>query len=267
MRRFLSSAVWLAAFAGCGDLRAPRVTWDQLDEQALNSQFASPTGGVTEVLLKQLVASSLEDEVRYASKALGQVIGTVTGSGTGSGAADGSTTGTLQAALTITSSDAYIRASCPGPDTGNPDVTFGHGQVRFDAPGITTKKASLQDGDVLLTFTDCVSGKVTFKGKSAAYYDTTRGLIADLSLELVTVGAAAGEYQQSMRFYGQHVDLLVETPGGTYVVDVGQIPSKITVTGKDATVTCSLNGSKATCEFNGKSVSFDVKEFQKGAGA
>lgn len=174
----------------------------------------------------------------------------------------GETTAKLSSAVTITASNAYIRAACQGPDTSAPDTTFAFGQVRFDVPGIRPNKAALEDSDVLLTFTGCVTGKVTLTGKSSAYYDTSRGMVATLKVVAVVDGIGDVTLDQPIRLNKNVVEVLTETTQGTYVIDLGSLPDRITVTGDGGSISCSLNGSKATCEVAGKSFTFDVRDLK-----
>ncbi|MBT9555986.1 MAG: hypothetical protein IV100_08160, partial [Myxococcales bacterium] len=161
--------------ASCGGVDIPPVRFSQIDEKAVNATFESPTGPLDQEALKELVVASLADDVRVATKALGDTIWNVVENNVEG--RNGATTAKLSSAVTVTASNAYIRAACPGPDASAPDTTFAFGQVRFDAPGIQPSKAALEDGDVLLTFTGCVTGKVTLTGKSSAYYDTSKGMV------------------------------------------------------------------------------------------
>lgn len=242
----------------CGGLDIPAVRFSQIDEKAVNGAFESPTGPLDQEALKQLVVASLADDVRVAAKALGDTIWNVVENNVEG--RTGETTAKLSSAVTVTASNAYIRAACPGPDTSAPDTTFAFGQVRFDAPGIKPNKAALEDGDVLLTFTSCVTGKVTLTGKSSAYYDTAKGMVATLKVGAVIEGIGDVALDQPLRLNKNVVQVLTETPQGTYVIDLGSLPESITVTGDGGSIRCALNGGKATCEVAGKSFTFDVRD-------
>ena len=194
-----------------------------IDEKAVNGEFESPTGPLDQEAVKQLVVASLADEVRVATRALGDTIWNLVEKNVEG--RNGETTAKLSSAVTITASNAYIRAACPGPDTSAPDTTFAFGQVRFDVPGIRPNKAALEDGDVLLTFTGCVTGKVTLTGKSSAYYDTSRGMVATLKVVAVVDGIGDVTLDQPIRLNKNVVEVLTETTQGTTSSTSGLSPT------------------------------------------
>ena len=273
MRRALTimhSVVAIVVAAACGDYEVPPTDWNGVPEkefEALNGQFEDPDGPLTAELLKPILLETLDDEFRLAGKALNDTVGHVLAAQQAE-----TSSGKLTAALTVTGSNAYIRAACPGPDTEHPDVLFGHGQVRFDAPAFLPKqiapgkpiidKATLKDGQVLLTFTDCVSGKVTLKGTSAALYDTAHGLVTRLTLDLAIDGQPPRKLAQPVRFGGKVFELLLETELGSYVLDVGSLPHSITIRGEGKTsVTCTLKSGKATCPIgSGQTATFEIPQ-------
>lgn len=253
MRRALTSLV-LALGCGAGDVKLTR--FEAFDPQALNAEFTDPTGVLNAESAALLFGEDLDDTLKFAAKGVGGMVRKVMDDGDSDG-----TKGSLEAALTVTSSNAYLRLSCPGPDLELPDLDFGHGELRLDAPGIMPSKAAIKDGDVLLTFLGCQSGNMLIQAKNSAYYDVTKGFIFELDLSASTVsGRSVGRDAMKFRvgLKGQ-VELLVETAEGTFVVDVGGLPGSLSVRGSNTTVDCTLSGSKATCDLGGKKVTFDTR--------
>ncbi|MBT9557609.1 MAG: hypothetical protein IV100_16330, partial [Myxococcales bacterium] len=101
---------------------------------------------------------------------------------------------------------------------------------------------------------------VTLTGKSSAYYDTSKGMVATLKVGAIVDGIGDVTLDQPIRLNKNVVQVLTETPQGTYVIDLGSLPERITVTGDGGSISCALNGSKATCEVAGKSFTFDVRD-------
>ncbi len=246
-------------FAACGAGEVTLTRFKAFDPAALNAEFTEPTGEITQETVLALLGEDLSQSLKFAAKGVGGMLAKVLDTG------DGNTTGTLEAPLTVTSSNAYIRLSCPGPSVDTPNLDFLFGEVRIDAPGILPSKAALKAGDVLLTFSSCIADKVMLAAKTSAYYDVSKGFIFELDVSRSTINGIPLDYDPMKLRIGTKglIEVLVEIPQGSYVVDVAGLPGKLSVRGSNTKVECQLQGGKATCSIGGKEVTFDLKQAGK----
>ena len=208
-------AVWMGLLIGCtGELEA--VSWDPVDAEGVRETIELPPG---------IVGPEPREAVIAFAETLGQFIDAVNHGLSATSGANSSPTvegelAVVEGAL-ATGTNAYLKISCPGEDTGAPVVDFSRGYIRIDSSSLTAPDPGRGlptmnlDGHGLLRFVDCDLSTVIFSGDCPFFLDSEEeSFVVHMALS-----AAAGDITSSV-----DIDVLLDASGIAFAFfdDVGE---------------------------------------------
>jgi hypothetical protein len=231
--------------AACMPIGGDGPTWDNLDFEDFKERFKAPTGELTKESFLELAGHI---ETIAADLAVIDGVGPIIANINGNPGEAGGALSVQQSALTLENDHAYMKISCPGPDTQTPDVSFKYGHLRIDTHDIIKNK--LASGDALLSFIDCVISQSELAGKAPAYFDSAESLLAiAVDITVKQGGNVRALVMDVIAEKGQFWTLLNDNLGRSYalLVDPKSLPDAITLKDKNGLIGCEKTEGGVTC--------------------
>ena len=271
-------AAWLVPVAlttltVCGGKPEP-VRWNELDFEAMVADMANPTGTVTNENVLE-IAEAFTDNAE-AIILLGKILDRMFPTGVedalvdsggaplapggdelvdlvwetpASAAEDGD-----EFSLDLEGTSVFVKLACWGPEPLDPDLSFRHGYIRVDGPGLSEEVIENLEytGDFLLSFRRCRFPTGTLAGRNVGFYDTIDGAPV-FALRLLTYVYAGGKVSQ---FINERVLIrdgvfsvlyFLADGSGTLRVDSSVDYETFSVSGENGAFACSTLTGELEC--------------------